>query len=79
TTEWIGGSPEGTVIHGQTRLAPPGERCVAVGPRGFHAEQVFPGTGTWEAALLLALAPFAVWPVLRRMAAEVQVNRLSAG
>lgn len=79
TTDWTARAPEGSTVRSQTRWLPPGDRCVIDGPGGYHAERVFPANGTWIAVLLLALAPFALWPVTRRLAAEAQINRPGAG
>jgi len=79
TTEWTARAPEGSSVHRQTRWLPPGERCILDGPGGYHAERVFPGAGTWVVVLGLVLAPPALWPLLRRLAAEAQINRGGAG
>jgi hypothetical protein len=78
-TAWTARAPEGSAVHSETRWLPPGERCVIDGAGGYHAERVFPGNGTWMAVLALVLAPIALWPLMRRMATEAQINRPGIG
>lgn len=71
---WTVPEPEGTVVRSELRWLPPGVRCIADGPGDYHAERVFPGLGIWVVVLLLVLAPLALWPVMRRVAGEAQIN-----
>lgn len=79
TAAWTVRAPELTVVRRELRWLPPGERCILDGPGGYHAERVFPGIGTWVLVLGLVLAPLALWPLMRRLAAEAQINRGGAG
>lgn len=79
TAAWTVREPELTVARSELRWLPPGVRCIADGPGGYHVERVFPGAGTWVVVLGLVLAPLALWPLMRRLAAEAQINRGGAG
>lgn len=79
TAAWTVRAPELTVVRSELRWLPPGVRCIADGPGGYHAERVFPRIKTWVVVLGLVLAPLALWPLMRRLAAEAQINRGGAG
>ena len=73
--DWTGPLAEGSTIGANAEWLPPGVHCVVEGPGGYHRERVFPGIGAWIAVVLLALAPVALWPAIKRLAASAQFNR----
>ena len=65
---------EGNGAESHPQLWPPGSvRCEIDTPNG-QIERVFPGLGTYAVAILLVLLPFALWPVVRHLAAMAQFN-----